>query len=180
MRSAATWIPPCPWWLCLATCWTYNVNHYRSTCCNPACKSQALPLQQIRSDRNVPQRMATKMERFLFLHSSQGMVWKVHVQRKKENWMSSATAEKHKIIIVLTLFCNIFIAALSYGDKLIDAMSCCWPWLFSVLLQVSSMTNWLLSHSRLNNNDANIHATARIIIVNVIFNYTEAANAAYH
>lgn len=94
--------------------------------------------------------------------------------------MSTTTAEKHKIIIVLTLFCNIFIAALSYGDKLIDAMSGCWPWLFSVLLQVSSMTNWLLSHSRLNNNDANIHATARIIIADAIFNYMEAANATYH
>lgn len=42
------------------------------------------------------------------------------------------------------------------------------------------MTNWLLSHSRLNNNDANIHATARIIIADAIFNYMEAANATYH
>lgn len=51
---------------------------------------------------------------------------------------------------------------------------------YFVLLQVSLMTNWLLSHSRLNNKDANIPATARIIIGNVIFNYTEAATAACH
>lgn len=42
------------------------------------------------------------------------------------------------------------------------------------------MTNWLLSHSRLNNNDANVQATACIIVVDGIFNYTEAANAADH
>lgn len=42
------------------------------------------------------------------------------------------------------------------------------------------MTNWLLRRSRLNNNEANMQATTRIIIVNGIFNYLEAANTDDH
>lgn len=42
------------------------------------------------------------------------------------------------------------------------------------------MTNWLLSRSRLNNDDANVRTTTRVMAVNGIFNDTEAADAADH
>lgn len=113
---------------------------------NRHCKSNSKALSKFiidntfKGDQNMPRRKTRALH---LLQFSQGMVWKVRFWRRKENWMSFVTADKYKMFIVLTLFCNICIAALSYADKLIDATGCCCDY----FLFCCTSPQWLIGSS---------------------------------
>lgn len=179
MRSGAARAPPYPLWLCLATWSTYNFHHYGNSHCK--CSSKAVST---------------------FIIGNTWHRWPEYAAKNKwsspsppafpGNSLESSFLEKERKLDVI---CYSRRTQNNHClDTVLQYLNCCFQlrwqvnrcnirmlsWLFSVLLHVSWMTNWLFSHSRLNNNNANVQASARIILVNGIFNYTETVSTANH